>query len=253
MRQELLLAPCAQEVVDRHSERRRQPGKCARTDVPPSSGLDLRDRGPAQSGVVGEGLPRPPPPIPSRPKACRERCRVLLAAIHHLLHRAHHMSFDRNLRHCQVTKAQKGFAPAKGRRSRVELRQLRYFVTLAEERHFGRAADLLHIAQPGLSQQIKALERSVGVVLFDRETRPVALTEAGLRLLPHARAIVEAASRAVEVTREARPPGPILKIGVPAIGHYPEFAALVDTFRAREPDVILRLEPSVTPAILDGL
>ena len=76
---------------------------------------------------------------------------------------------------------------------RVELRQPRCHVTVAEELNFGRAAERLHIAGPSLSQQIKALERDLKVSLFDRDRRSVTLIASGAALQPHARALVDQA------------------------------------------------------------
>ncbi|GAA3348070.1 LysR family transcriptional regulator [Amorphoplanes nipponensis] len=98
--------------------------------------------------------------------------------------------------------------------NRIELRQLRYFVTLAEELHFGRAAAREHIVPSALSVQVQRLERAVGVLLVDRTTRHVALTPAGARFLIEARQIVEHVDRAAVIAQGAALAVPTLRVGV---------------------------------------
>ncbi|BET13544.1 LysR family transcriptional regulator [Pandoraea sputorum] len=85
----------------------------------------------------------------------------------------------------------------------MELRQLRYFVVLAETLHFGRAANLLHISQPPLSRQIAMLEEELGVVLFQRTQRSVALTAAGQRFYRDARSVLATLDQARSHARAA--------------------------------------------------
>lgn len=96
----------------------------------------------------------------------------------------------------------------------LETRQLRYFVAVAEERHFGRAAKRLSMAQPPLSRAIRQLEHQLGVPLLERTTRQVALTPAGEVLLQGARTALETISAAGRRARHAGEPSPRLRIAL---------------------------------------
>ena len=96
----------------------------------------------------------------------------------------------------------------------MELRQLRYFVTLAEELHFGRAAEREHIVQSALSQQVRRLERELGVRLLERSTHHVSLTAAGAVFLVEARQILAHVDRAAGVARSAVGAAATLRVGI---------------------------------------
>jgi DNA-binding transcriptional LysR family regulator len=96
----------------------------------------------------------------------------------------------------------------------MELRQLRYFVTLAEELHFGRAAARQHIVQSALSQQLQRLERELGVLLLDRTTHHVELTRAGSAFLIEARLILAQVDRAALAAQRPARSAPSLRVGV---------------------------------------
>jgi DNA-binding transcriptional LysR family regulator len=123
----------------------------------------------------------------------------------------------------------------------MELRQLEYFVAVAEELHFGRAADRLHRGQPAVSQQIRRLERELGAELLDRSPRHVRLTAAGESLLPEARAVIAAAARAraaVAATPAARTGK--LRLGTSA-GLGERLERVLDAFAGLAPGVTLEL------------
>ncbi|MEV6641542.1 LysR family transcriptional regulator [Amycolatopsis sp. NPDC051371] len=113
----------------------------------------------------------------------------------------------------------------------MELRALRYFVTVADELHFGRAADRLHIAQPAVSRQIARLERELGERLFDRSPRRVRLTAAGHRVLAAARDALAAADR---VRSAASGPAGVMRIGT-ASGVTARLERGIDALRAQSP------------------
>jgi DNA-binding transcriptional LysR family regulator len=96
----------------------------------------------------------------------------------------------------------------------MELRQLRYFVTLAEELHFGRAAEREHIVQSALSQQVQRLERELGIRLLERSTHHVGLTPAGVVFLVEARQILTHVDRAAKAARSAVGASAPLRVGI---------------------------------------
>ncbi|NKQ55287.1 LysR family transcriptional regulator [Amycolatopsis sp. K13G38] len=134
-----------------------------------------------------------------------------------------------------------------------ELRQLRYFVMVAEELSFTNAAGRLGIAQQSLSQQINVLERTLGVRLFDRDTRGTRLTEVGGLFLPEARTVIERAEQAVHtVQRAARG-----EVGRLSLAFLPAAKQLLPpvlrAFRARCPDVDLAVEDVGISQLVTGL
>jgi DNA-binding transcriptional LysR family regulator len=130
----------------------------------------------------------------------------------------------------------------------MELRHLRYFVAVAEELHFGRAAARLRISQPPLSQQIQALEAELAVQLFQRNPRNVTLTAAGVSFLAEARATLAQADHAVRVAKRANA-GHIgeLRVGfTPSVPFMELFPRLLQNYRAGFPDVEIKVVEMVT-------
>ena len=136
----------------------------------------------------------------------------------------------------------------------MELRRLRYFVAVAEELHFGRAAKTLHIAQPALSQQIKALEAELGVKLLQRSNRGASLTEAGKVLLAEAKFLIECSNRAVRRTRAAGEGlSGTLHVSFTRSGSSEAATTIVEEFRRRFPDIELRLATAFTTRHIEQL
>jgi DNA-binding transcriptional LysR family regulator len=140
----------------------------------------------------------------------------------------------------------------------MELRHLRYFVAVAEERHFGRAAERLHMAQPPLSQQIRQLEAELGLTLLTRTTRRVDLTPAGAAYLERAREILGAVDAAAhEAASIASGRRGRLLIGCVGSATYSLLPALARNLRAELPEVEFgfrgeMLSPDQAAALTDG-
>jgi DNA-binding transcriptional LysR family regulator len=135
----------------------------------------------------------------------------------------------------------------------MELRHLRYFIAVAEELHFGRAAQRLHITQPPLSFQIQSLERELGVQLFVRGRR-IQLTEAGRALLAKAREAIEAADAAARAAQQAGLTiNGRLRVGYPATGVFELPPLALRTFQERFPNVGIETVVATTGAHLESL
>src|SRR4051794_16840439 len=139
----------------------------------------------------------------------------------------------------------------------MTLQQLRYFLTAADLGSFSAAAEELHMAQPSLSDQIRKLEAELGVALFARTGRRLALTEAGRMLRPHAERTLAAAEEASNSVREVRTlTGGTVSFGTFGSAHHYLLGGLVQDFRRRHPDVRVRVvgqnSVEVADAVRDG-
>jgi DNA-binding transcriptional LysR family regulator len=136
----------------------------------------------------------------------------------------------------------------------IELRHLRYFVAVAEELHFGRAALRLHLAQPPLSQQIRKLEDLLGYALFARTSRSVRLTTAGEEFLDRARRTLRNMQRDIDETRSVgRGEVGSLHIGFVGSAMLTTLPAAFTRYREEYPGVRLHLHESFTSRVIEGL
>src|SRR5512141_646515 len=124
----------------------------------------------------------------------------------------------------------------------MDIAQVRAFLAVAEELHFRRAAERLHMAQPPLTRTIKLLERELGTTLFERNTRSVALTPAGQAMLEPAREVLEALRRATEAARSAdRGEVGLVRIAFAGVSTHPLVATLARNVRSARPGIELEL------------
>lgn len=136
----------------------------------------------------------------------------------------------------------------------IELRPLRYFVAVAEEMHFGRAAARLHMTQPPLSQTIQALESQLGAPLFSRTRRSVALTAAGRALLPEAqRLLMQAESLPALVQRAAAGESGQLRLAFVSSADYSVLPVALREFRSAYPAVQIDLREATSDVQLEEL
>lgn len=136
----------------------------------------------------------------------------------------------------------------------MDLRHLNYFLVLAEELHFGRAAERLHISQPPLSRMIKQIENDLGVLLFERTKRSVILTSAGLVLLQDAKQMIlqmEAVKKRLAIHGKGETG--TIKIGYVGAVMHTELPILLSTFTKNFPQINLQFEEQPNSTLLHGL
>ena len=137
---------------------------------------------------------------------------------------------------------------------KLELRHLRYFVAVAEELHFGRAAARLHISQPPLSQQIRLLEEALGAQLFRRNQRNVRLTHEGEVLLAHAKPLLARWDETPEIVAAAqRGDSGFLRVAFTAASAYYLIPTAIDMFTRRFPAVELSLHEMISTEQVQGM
>jgi len=158
-----------------------------------------------------------------------------------------HASGTRNL----LRSAHTSLAAKAAQASTMDIRQLNYFIAVAEERHFGRAAKRLHMAQPPLSQQIRQLEEQLGVRLLNRTTRRVELTAAGEELLNRGRQIVNAVGTLrADVYQVGQGAAGVLRVGFSGSATYGVMPPIVRRAKQALPGLSLELHGEMlTPAM----
>jgi DNA-binding transcriptional LysR family regulator len=136
----------------------------------------------------------------------------------------------------------------------MELRHLRYFVAVAEELHFRRAAERLHVAQPAVSEQVRKLEQELGVRLLNRTQRSVSLTEAGSAMLEEARRVLAQAERAIAAARDTRDSAATrLRVGYLADSLPPTVPRALGELKRTMPNVQVALETGAARNLIEEL
>ncbi len=148
----------------------------------------------------------------------------------------------------------KGLSLISPEESVVTLQDLRYVVTLAEMKHFARAAEACYVSQPTLSTQIKKLEAELGVVLFERTNKRVMPTPAGSELIAQAQVVLQEAEKLRDMAQQAHNPmsGPIRLGVIPTLGPY-LLPHLVPRLRVDYPNLRLYLREDLTATLVERL